>query len=163
MKSPLPRPLLVEIASTITNPPIRSHWSMIHNQSTTNTNPRSTSTVPVDTQPLFHKNALSVFVGVSVCGCVWFSVDFVVWLCVGLFDFWLILWCVCVVVVVVGSVGLQWWCLAVLSCGDVGGSDGSVWLAVGVINCRDYRLERERERESGEERMWGREKILNNV
>ena len=65
----------------------------------------------------------------------------------GLFDFWLILWCVCVVVVVVGNVGLWLWCLVVLSCGDVGGSDGFVWLAVGVINCRDYILERERERE----------------
>ena len=51
----------------------------------------------------------------------------------GLFNFWLILWCVRVVVVVVGNARLQWWCLAVLSCGDVGGGAGSVWLAVGVI------------------------------
>ena len=28
---------------------------------------------------------------------------------VGLFDFWLILWCVYVVVVVVGGVRLRWW------------------------------------------------------
>ena len=54
----------------------------------------------------------------------------------GLFDFWLILWCVCVVVVVIGSVGLRWWCLVVLSCGDVGGGVGSVWLAL-VLSCGD--------------------------
>ena len=36
--------------------------------------------------------------------------------CVGVFDFWLILWCVHFVVVVVGGVEL-WWCwLAVLGC-----------------------------------------------
>ena len=62
----------------------------------------------------------------------------------GLFDFWLILWCVRVVVVVVlGGAGLRWWCLVVLSCGDVGGGAGFVWLAAGVISCRDYELKRE--------------------
>uniref|UniRef100_A0A7N2MNK5 Uncharacterized protein n=1 Tax=Quercus lobata TaxID=97700 RepID=A0A7N2MNK5_QUELO len=30
----------------------------------------------------------------------------------------------------VGDAGLRWWCLAVLSCGDVGGGAGSVWLAL---------------------------------
>ena len=46
-----------------------------------------------------------------------------------------------------------------LSCGDVGGSDGSVWLAVGVINCRDYRLKRERERVRGRENVRERKNI----
>ena len=131
--------------STDPRSPINDPQAMIHNQSTT-------STVPVDPQPQVHKNALSVSVsiGVSVCGfgCVWFLIDFVVWLCVDLFNFWLILWCVRVVVVVVGGAGLRWWCLAVLSCGDVGGGARSVlwwWW--------DYELKRERE--SGEERMWG--------
>ena len=60
----------------------------------------------------------------------------------GLFDFWLILWCVRAVVV--GGAGLWcWWCLVVLSCGDVGGGAGSVWLAVVVISCKDYGLKRE--------------------
>ena len=53
-------------------------------------------------------------------------------------------------VVVVGDARLWWWCLAVLSYSDVGGGAGFVWLAVGVINCSDYGLKRERERESGE-------------
>ena len=44
--------------------------------------------------------------------------------------------------VVVG--GVRGWCLVVLSCGDVGGSDRSMWLAVGAINCKDYELKRER-------------------
>ena len=39
----------------------------------------------------------------------------------------------------------------VLSYDDVGGGAGFVWLAVGVISCRDYELKRERE--LGEERM----------
>ena len=34
----------------------------------------------------------------------------------------------------------------VLSCSDVGGGAGFMWLAVGVINCRDYELKRERVR-----------------
>ena len=59
----------------------------------------------------------------------------------GLFDFWLILWCVRVVVV--GGAGLWWWCLVVLNGGDVGGGAGSVWLEVGVISCKDYGLKRE--------------------
>ena len=75
----------------------------------------------------------------------------------GLFNFWLILWCVRVVVVVVGNARLQWWCLAVLSCGDVGGGAGSVWLAVGVISCRDYELKRESQRKRECE---GREKNI---
>ena len=68
----------------------------------------------------------------------------------GLFNFWLILWCVqvVVVVVVVGGARLQWWYLVVLSCDDVGGGVGFVWLVVGVISCRDFELKRERERES---------------
>ena len=45
--------------------------------------------------------------------------------------------------VVVGNAGLQWWCLAMLSCGDVGGGAGPMWLAMGVISCRDYELKRE--------------------
>ena len=37
--------------------------------------------------------------------------------------------------VVVGSVGLRWWCLAVLSCSDVGGGAGFVlcWVCVVVV------------------------------
>ena len=56
-----------------------------------------------------------------------------VWLFVGLFDFWLILWCVYVVVVVVGGVRLRWWVC--------------VWLVVVglcVVGGRDYGLRRER-------------------
>ncbi|KAK9991798.1 hypothetical protein SO802_026783 [Lithocarpus litseifolius] len=34
----------------------------------------------------------------------------------------------------VGGAGLRWWCLAVLSCSDVGGSARSMWLALG--GCR---------------------------
>ena len=45
--------------------------------------------------------------------------------------------------VVVGSARLRWWCLVVLSCGDIGGGVGSVWLVVEVISCRDYELKRE--------------------
>ena len=89
--SPLPPPLLVEIASpslphchkqrsiriTITNPQFR-----IHKQRSTSTDPRSTSTVLVDLstnpQPQVHKNAFSISVDVSMCGCVRFLVDFVV-------------------------------------------------------------------------------------
>ena len=44
---------------------------------------------------------------------------------VGLFDFWLILWCVYVVVVVVGGVRLRWWVcvwLAVVGLCVVGGA-----------------------------------------
>ena len=44
---------------------------------------------------------------------------------------------------VIGGAGLWWWCLALLSCGDVGGGARSVYLAVGVIICRDYGLKRE--------------------
>ena len=61
--------------------------------------------------------------------------------------------------VLVGSTGLRWWCLVVLSCGDVGGGARSVWLAVGVISCRDYELKRERESQ-GKREYEGREKIL---
>ena len=89
--SPLPPPLLVEIASpslprghkqrstriTITNPQFR-----IHKQRSTSTDPRSTSTILVDLstnpQPQVHKNAFSISVDVSMCGCVRFLVDFVV-------------------------------------------------------------------------------------
>ena len=39
----------------------------------------------------------------------------------------------------------------------MGGGAGFVWLAVGVINCRDYRLKRERERERERERQGKRE------
>ena len=63
----------------------------------------------------------------------------------GLFNFWLILWCVRVVAVVVGGAGLRWWCLAVLSCGDVGGGARSV-------GDGGYQLQRERERERERER-----------
>ena len=35
----------------------------------------------------------------------------------------------------VGDAGLRWWCLAVLSCGDVGGGAGSVWLALKGFHC----------------------------
>jgi len=73
-----------------------------------------------------------------------------VWVC-------LILWCVQVVVVVVGGVGLRWWCLVVLSCSDVGGGAGSMWLVVGVISCRDYELKRESQ---GKRECEGREIIL---
>ena len=80
--------------------------------------------------------------------------------CVGLFDFWLILWCVHVVlVVVVSGTGLRWWCLVMLSYCDVGGGGaGSVWLAVGVISCRDYGLKGEKVREKREHER--REQIL---
>ena len=89
--SPLPPPLLVEIASpslphchkqrstriTITNPQFR-----IHKQRSTSIDPRSTSTILVDLstnpQPQVHKNAFSISVDVSMCGCVRFLVDFVV-------------------------------------------------------------------------------------
>jgi len=71
---------------------------------------------------------------------------------VGLFDFWLILWYAHVVVVVVGDARLWWWCLAVLSYSDVGGGARFVLLALGVINCRDYGLKRERE--SGERKKY---------
>ena len=37
--------------------------------------------------------------------------------------------------IVVGDAGLRWWCLAVLSCGDVGGGAGSVWLALKGFHC----------------------------
>ena len=33
----------------------------------------------------------------------------------------------------------------VLSCGDVGGGVGSMWLALGVISCREREREKERE------------------
>ena len=46
-----------------------------------------------------------------------------------------------------------------LSYGDVGGGVGFVWLAVGIISCRDYWLKRERERER-ERECERREKIL---
>ena len=89
--SPLPPPLLVEIASpslprghkqrstriTITNLQFR-----IHKQRSTSTDPQSTSTVLVDLstnpQPQVHKNVFSISVDVSMCGCVRFLVDFVV-------------------------------------------------------------------------------------
>ena len=62
-------------------------------------------------------------------------------------------------VVVVGGARLRWWCLVVLSCGDMGGGVGvgSVSLAVGVISCRDYELKRESQ---GKREREGREKIL---
>ena len=59
--------------------------------------------------------------------------------------------------VVVGSARLRWWCLVVLSCGDMGGGVGSVWLVVGVISCKDYELKRESQ---GKREREGREKIL---
>ena len=37
--------------------------------------------------------------------------------------------------IMVGGGGLRWWCLTVLSCGDVGGGVGSVWLALGGCCC----------------------------
>ena len=58
---------------------------------------------------------------------------------------------------VIGGAGLWWWCLALLSCGDVGGGARSVYLAVGVIICRDYGLKRESQ---GKRDCEGREKIL---
>ena len=91
-----------------------------------------------------------------MCGCVWFLVDFVVCPCVGLFDFWLILWCV-VVVVVVGGHGLWWWCLAVLSCGDVGGGAEFVWLAVGLSIAEIMGW---RERVRGRENVRGEKKYI---
>ena len=45
--------------------------------------------------------------------------------------------------------------VVVLSCGDVGGGARSVWLVVGVINCRDYELKRESQ---GKRECEGREK-----
>ena len=36
----------------------------------------------------------------------------------------MVLWCVFLVVLVVGGTGLQWWWLAMLGCGDVGGGVG---------------------------------------
>ena len=59
---------------------------------------------------------------------------------VGLFDFWLILWCVHVVVVVVGGVRLRWWVcvwLVVVGLCVVGGG-GSVcgwwwWVCVWLV------------------------------
>ena len=44
-----------------------------------------------------------------------------------------------------------------LSCGDVGGGARSVWLAVGVISCRDYELKRESQ---GKRECEGREKNI---
>ena len=35
----------------------------------------------------------------------------------------------------VSGAGLRWWCLVVLSCGDVGGGVGFVWLALGGCRC----------------------------
>ena len=52
---------------------------------------------------------------------------------VGLFDFWLILWCVYVVVVVVGGVRLRWWVCVRL-----------VVVGLCVVGGRDYGLRRER-------------------
>ena len=60
---------------------------------------------------------------------------------VGLFDFWLILWCVHVVVVVVGGVRLRWWVCVRLRWWVC------VWLVVVglcVVGGRDYGLRRER-------------------
>ena len=37
--------------------------------------------------------------------------------------------------IMVGGAGLRWWCLAVLSCGDVGRGVGSVCLALGGCRC----------------------------
>ena len=37
--------------------------------------------------------------------------------------------------IMVSGAGLRWWCLVVLSCGDVGGGVGFVWLAVGGCRC----------------------------
>ena len=64
-------------------------------------------------------------------------------------------------VVVVGGARLRWWwCLALLSCGDMGGGVGFVWLAVGVISCRDYELKRESQ---GKRECEGREKNIKKV
>ena len=112
----------------LSNPrsPINDPQVTIHNQSTTSTNPWSTSIVPVNPQPQVHKNALFVSVGVSMCGCVWFLIDFVVWLCVGLFNFWLISWYdrvwVCLIFGWFYAMSVLWrWWLVVLGC------DGGVW------------------------------------
>ena len=143
IKLPLPCPLLVEITSPITNPqstnpwsPINDpqlknhkHWSMIHKHRSS----RPTAT-----------SSQKCFLCLCWCVCVWVCLIFD-WFCglivIGLFDFRLILWCACVVVI--GGAGLWWWCLALLSCSDVGGGARSVYLAVGVIICRDYGLKRE--------------------
>ena len=37
--------------------------------------------------------------------------------------------------IMVGGVGLRWWCLAMLSYDDVGGGARSVWLALGGCRC----------------------------
>ena len=70
---------------------------------------------------------------------MWFSSGFFIrvfrWVGFSFYWFWFGL-------IMVGSVGLRWWCLAVLSCGDVGGGAGFVWLVL-VLSCG----ERERERE----------------
>lgn len=52
-----------------------------------------------DPQPQVCNNTLSIFIGVSECECVWFSIDFEVGLlCIIIFWWW---W--------LGGVGLWWW------------------------------------------------------
>ena len=65
---------------------------------------------------------------------MWFSIGFFIWLFrwVGFSFYWF--W-FGFGLIMVGSAGLRWWCLAVLSCGDVGGGAGSVWLALGGCRC----------------------------
>ena len=96
-----------EITSPIHNPLI--HGSTITNQWSTSYNPQSKH----------HKHDSSRPTTTCSQKC---SLSLLVYLCVSVFDFWLILWCdrvwICLIFDWFCGVSVLWWWLAVLGCGD---------------------------------------------
>ena len=140
LKSPLP----LSLTFTSIDPQAPIHKDLFQLTQKLWSPPQALRLIPVDFQAQTHSHKeatmlLSVSVGESLCGCIWFLVNFVVCPCVGLFDFWLILLCLCC-----GGGAMVGLCVV--------GDARLHWLVTKIIGWR----ERVRERE----RMWGEKKYI---